>query len=33
MNEKYIAPSFNEFLEEEGILTECTATAIKRVLA
>ncbi len=25
--------SFNDFLEEEGILEECTETAIKRVLA
>ena len=25
--------SFNDFLEEEGILGECTETAIKRVLA
>lgn len=33
MNENHIGPSFDEFLEEEGILTECTATAIKRVLA
>ncbi len=33
MNENHIGPSFDDFLAEEGILTECTATAIKRVLA
>ena len=28
-----IGSSFESFLDEEGILEECTATAIKRVLA
>ena len=30
---KNLGGSFNDFLEEEGILEECTQTAIKRVLA
>jgi predicted XRE-type DNA-binding protein len=30
---KNLGGSFNDFLEEEGILEECTETAIKRVLA
>lgn len=30
---KNLGESFNDFLEEEGILEECTQTAIKRVLA
>ena len=30
---KNLGGSFNDFLEEEGILQECTETAIKRVLA
>ncbi len=30
---KNLDGSFNDFLEEEGILEECTETAIKRVLA
>ena len=29
----HIGSSFESFLDEEGILEECTATAIKRVLA
>jgi antitoxin HicB len=29
----HIGSSFESFLEEEGILEECTVTAIKRVLA
>jgi antitoxin HicB len=29
----HIGSSFESFLEEEGILEECTANAIKRVLA
>ena len=29
----HIGASFESFLDEEGILEECTATAIKRVLA
>lgn len=29
----HIGSSFQSFLEEEGILEKCTATAIKRVLA
>ena len=30
---KNLGGSFNDFLEEEGMLEECTETAIKRVLA
>ena len=30
---KNLGGSFNDFLDEEGILEECTETAIKRVLA
>jgi len=30
---KNLGGSFNDFLEEEGILEECTQTAIRRVLA
>ena len=30
---KNLGGSFNDFLEEEGVLKECTETAIKRVLA
>ena len=30
---KNLGGSFSDFLEEEGILEECTQTAIKRVLA
>jgi len=30
---KNLGGSFNDFLEEEGVLEECTETAIKRVLA
>jgi hypothetical protein len=30
---KHLGGSFNDFLKEEGILEECTETAIKRVLA
>ena len=30
---KNLGGSFNDFLEAEGILEECTETAIKRVLA
>ena len=30
---KNLGGSFNDFLKEEGILEECTETAIKRVLA
>ncbi len=32
-NNKYIGGSFDDFLEEEGILQEVEAAAIKRVLA
>jgi antitoxin HicB len=32
-NSLHIGSSFDEFLEEEGILTETTAVAIKRVIA
>jgi len=30
---KNLGGSFNDFLEEEGFLEECTQTAIKRILA
>ncbi|MFV9646513.1 MAG: helix-turn-helix domain-containing protein [Desulfobacterales bacterium] len=30
---KNLGGSFNDFLEEEGILEECSQTAIKRVLS
>ena len=30
---KNLGGRFNDFLEEEGILKECTQTAIKRVLS
>ena len=30
---KHIGPSFDEFLEEEGILEEVEAAAIKRIIA
>ena len=33
INKKHIGSSFDSFLEEEGILEECEAVAIKRVLA
>lgn len=33
INKKHIGSNFNEFLEEEGILEESQAMAIKRVLA
>jgi len=33
MNSKYLGSNFNDFLMEEGILEECRAVAIKRVLA
>ncbi len=33
MNNPYIGSSFDDFLEEEGILAETEATAIKRVVA
>ena len=32
-NKPYIGSSFDEFLEEEGILSEVTALAYKRILA
>ena len=32
-NNKYIGSSFDDFLEEEGILQEVEAASIKRVLA
>jgi antitoxin HicB len=32
-NDLHIGSSFDAFLEEEGILTETTAVAIKRVIA
>ena len=33
MTNKHIGSSFDDFLEEEGLLEECTETSIKRVLA
>jgi antitoxin HicB len=33
VNEKHIGSNFDEFLQEKGILEECEAVAIKRVLA
>ncbi len=33
VSHKNLDGNFNDFLEEEGILEECTQTAIKRVLA
>ena len=33
MNNKYIGSNFDDFLEEEGILAEAEAVAIKRVIA
>ena len=33
MNEKHIGSSFDDFLEEEGLLEEAEAIAVKRVLA
>ena len=32
-NNPHIGSSFESFLEEEGILEDCTAVAVKRVLA
>ncbi|MFA7658099.1 MAG: helix-turn-helix transcriptional regulator [Candidatus Gastranaerophilaceae bacterium] len=33
VNEKHIGSNFDDFLQEKGILEECEAVAIKRVLA
>ncbi|SAL79604.1 Fis family transcriptional regulator [Caballeronia arvi] len=33
MTKKHVGSDFDDFLEEEGILEEVTATAIKRVIA
>ena len=33
MTNKHIGTSFDDFLEEDGLLEECTESAIKRVLA
>ena len=33
MTNKHIGSNFDHFLEEEGLLEECTESAIKRVLA
>lgn len=33
MNEKHIGSDFDEFLEEEGLLAEAEAVAVKRVIA
>ncbi len=32
-NEKYAGSTFDSFLEEDGLLDECSSTASKRVLA
>jgi len=33
MNNKYVGSNFDNFLEEEGLLAEVEATAIKRAIA
>ena len=33
MNNKHIGSNFDDFLEEEGLLEECTESAIKAVIA
>ena len=33
MTNRHIGSGFDDFLEEEGLLEECTESAIKRVLA
>ncbi len=33
MNKKYIGSNFDDFLEEEGILEDVDAVAVKRVIA
>ncbi|MFZ5572901.1 MAG: Fis family transcriptional regulator [Thermodesulfobacteriota bacterium] len=33
MGNKHIGSDFDEFLEEEGLLEDCTESAIKKVLA
>lgn len=33
MNKKYLGSNFDDFLEEEGLLAEAEAVAVKRVLA
>ncbi len=33
MANKHIGSSFDDFLEEEGLLEECTESAIKKILA
>ncbi len=33
MNNKYIGSNFDDFLENEGLLAEVEATAIKRIIA
>lgn len=33
MNKKYVGSNFDEFLEEEGLLAEVEAAAVKRVIA
>ena len=33
MNNKHVGSSFDEFLQEEGILAETEAVAVKRVIA
>lgn len=33
MNKKHIGSSFDDFLQEEGLLTDAEAVAVKRVIA
>ncbi|HHC23986.1 MAG TPA: Fis family transcriptional regulator [Desulfobacterales bacterium] len=33
MTDKNVGDSFEDFLEEQGLLEECTETAVRRVLA
>lgn len=33
MNEHQIGPDFDDFLQEDGLLAECEASALKRVVA
>ncbi len=33
MNKKHVGSNFDEFLEEEGLLAEAEAVAVKRVIA
>ena len=33
MNDKHIGSSFDDFLQEEGLMAEAEATALKRIIA